>query len=436
MRDWAPRRGIGLKFDAQNTEQIGVEVLTTTREPVTRRLNGGFPEPHGGLNVRLVRVDHRGCGGGTMIRVPVEVPDEAIRRVVCSGCQESFAPRQVQALGVLDAATRKPSSAGAGAYNSVPMRERPDTLTTLLENAYINQPEVGPGISRRPAAPEKKPRRRRPSVSLPSRPRVSMPKLSRPSLPSLPKPAFSKLSISRPSITASVALPRVRRPSLPKLRLPRLGRGESVIPSYAAIPIAFAAVVVGIIAIQGWNASTRVNSPTTPAPAVTSSAPATSAPATPAAAGANADAGSAKIVRGTNFTIALPAGWEETTPPNGATFAAAATDSSANATLWIQNEPSLDYPTFEARSLAQLRALAGSAHIANRVIAPTADATVVHLAADTPAGTPAYQATLRVSGPYRYYLATSVEPDASTTGKQGAELLSNSLTPVDDGVSK
>jgi hypothetical protein len=214
------------------------------------------------------------------------------------------------------------------------------------------------------------------------------------------------------------------------VRLPKLGRGEATLPAYASIPIAFAAVVVAIIAIQGWNASTRVP-PATPTTASTSSTPASAAPTA-----GGTETGNAKVVRGSNFTLALPAGWKESTPPNGATFAAAAEDGSANATLWIQNDPSLDYPTFEARSLAQLRSLAGSAHVASRVVAPTADATVVRLAADAPAGKPAYTATLRVSGPYRYYLATTVEPNASSTGTKGAELLSNSLTPVDDGVTK
>ena len=92
--------------------------------------------------------------------------------------------------------------------------------------------------------------------------------------------------------------------------------------------------------------------------------------------------------------------------------------------------PQLDFPTFEAGSLAQLRTLAGSAHVATRVAAPTPEATIVRLAADAPAGKPAYAVTLRVSGPYRYYLATTLEPNASPAAAKGVELLSNSLTPV------
>ncbi len=405
-----------------------MEVLTTaTLDSAPRRLNGGFPEPYARLSVRLVRVNHRACGEGTMIRIPVAVPAEAIRHVVCSGCQQEFEPQSLQPLGILDAASRAPAKNAGAAYNSVPMRERPSELATLLENAYVNQPTVGPGTNRR--VPEK-PARRRPRVAVPSIsvPRPTLPKLPR---PSLPKPSFS---MPRPRALASVSLPRptLSRPSLPKLRLPRLGRGDAVLPSYAAIPIAFAAVVVGIIAIQNYNSSTRLAQPEQPAQ--TTSTPSTTAPATSSTS--QAASGNAKVVRGSNFTLALPAGWKQTTPPSGATFAAASTDGTATATLWIQNEPSLDYPTFEAQSLQQLRSLAGSAHIANRVVAPTPEGTIVHLAADTPAGQPTYDATLRVSGPYRYYLATSVEPTGSAVGKQGAELLANSLTPVADGVAK
>ena len=62
--------------------------------------------------------------------------------------------------------------------------------------------------------------------------------------------------------------------------------------------------------------------------------------------------------------------------------------------------------------MAQLEALAGSANIVERVPAPTEEGTIVRLAADAPAGQPSYAVTLRVAGPYRYYLATTVQPDA------------------------
>ena len=379
------------------------------------------------ITVKLIRANHRECGRTTMIRIPDALSQEAVRRVVCGGCQKVFEPKRVQTLGVLDSGARKRAGDG-GSYNTDPLhKQAPGDLVARIADAHLNDATQERFHDQPKPRRVPRPKIAVPSLSMPSvpKPSVSLPKVSMPSAPKLRRP-----SVARPSFATSVSLPKLSRPRLPRVRMPKLGRGEATLPAYASIPIAFAAVVIGIIAIQGWNASTRV-SPTPPTTASTSSTPASATPA----AGA-AQTGNAKVVRGSNFTLALPAGWKEATPPNGATFAAAADDGSANATLWIQNDPSLDYPTFEARSLAQLRALAGSAHVASRVVAPTADGTVVRLAADAPAGKPAYTATLRVSGPYRYYLATTVEPDASSTGTKGAELLSNSLTPVDDGVTK
>jgi hypothetical protein len=425
-----PRHEFKLKFGRETSEDLGVEVSTATQEPAPRQLNGGFPEPYMRLTVQLVRSNHRDCGRTTMIRVPAALPHEAIRRVVCGGCQKAYQPTRVQSLGVLDAGVRRKTGDG-GAYNLEPLRKQSSgALVSRIESAHLNDPTL-------PRTHDQKKKRRRPRVKVPSlsmpsvpkpsfsKPSISVPKLSLPSAPKLNRP-----SLPKPAFATSVSLPKLSRPKLSKPKLPRLGRGESTLPAYVSIPVAFAAVVVGIVAIQGWNASTHVSQPTL-AQTPTSASPASASPA-----GGAAVTGNAKLVRGSNFSIALPAGWKETAPPNGATFGASAEDGSANATLWIQNDPSLDYPTFEARSLAQLRQLAGSAHVASRVVAPTADGTVVHLAADAPAGKPAYNATLRVTGPYRYYLATTVEPDASTTGTKGAELLANSLTPINDGASK
>ena len=61
--------------------------------------------------------------------------------------------------------------------------------------------------------------------------------------------------------------------------------------------------------------------------------------------------------------------------------------------------------------------------------APTPEGTVVVLAADAPAGEPTYEVTLRAAGPYRYYLATSVEPDASAAAVEGAELIAGLVHP-------
>ncbi len=195
------------------------------------------------------------------------------------------------------------------------------------------------------------------------------------------------------------------------------------------MPLALLTVIVGLVVIQSWSSHVSQGGAPTPAvPPTPSSGAKVGAPGP--APGSAAAAGSAKLVRGTNFTIAVPAGWKATTPDNGATFSAVANDGGADATLWVRNEPKLDFPTFEASSLAQLRNLAGSAHVAGRASAPTPDETVVRLAADAPAGKPAYEVTLRVSGPYRYYLATTLQPNASSDATKGVQLLENSLTPV------
>ena len=62
-----------------------------------------------------------------------------------------------------------------------------------------------------------------------------------------------------------------------------------------------------------------------------------------------------EFVRESSFSLALPAGWERIEPPAGATFAAVAADGSADATLWITQDPKLDFPTFITQSLHPAR---------------------------------------------------------------------------------
>jgi hypothetical protein len=63
------------------------------------------------------------------------------------------------------------------------------------------------------------------------------------------------------------------------------------------------------------------------------------------------------------------------------------------------------------------------------VPAPTPEGTVVRIGAEAPPGQPVYEATLRVAGPYRYYLGTTLQPDASAQAEDGVELIIGSLTP-------
>jgi hypothetical protein len=170
------------------------------------------------------------------------------------------------------------------------------------------------------------------------------------------------------------------------------------------------------------TAGDQTGSPTTPVDAT--------APAGGAAPGSTE---AASLVSGTTYSLALPKGWEELDPPSGATFAAAASGGEADATLWITRDPKLDFPTFVEQSRAQLEALAGSADIVERVPAPTEEGTIVKLAADAPPGEPQYEVTLRVSGDYRYYLATTTQPDAPAEVVQGVDLIAGSFTPEAKG---
>jgi hypothetical protein len=203
------------------------------------------------------------------------------------------------------------------------------------------------------------------------------------------------------------------------------GGGVNRVWKYLSIPVTAAAVILALVLIQGSGGDDE--------PSVSTPAP------TPAGVdnrGGGAAAGSgagAELVKGSSFTLALPNGWARTEAPNGATFAASARDGGADATLWVQRDPNLSLPQFEAQSLTQLRQVAGSAKVTDRTAAPTAEGTIVTLAADSPPGAPAYEATLRLSGPYRYYLATTVEPNASRDAADGAELIRSSFVPVATG---
>jgi hypothetical protein len=195
---------------------------------------------------------------------------------------------------------------------------------------------------------------------------------------------------------------------------------------YLSIPVAAAGVILILILVQGSDGEPQEQPAPAPAPAAVDSG------GGGAAHGSGSSQG-AELVKGASYTLALPDGWARTEATNGATFAASARDGGAEATLWVQRDPSLDFSQFEAQSLDRLRQLAGSAQVTDRTVAPTVDGTIVTLAADSTAGAPAYDVTLRLAGPYRYYLATTVEPDASRDAADGAELIHSSFVPVATG---
>jgi hypothetical protein len=179
-----------------------------------------------------------------------------------------------------------------------------------------------------------------------------------------------------------------------------------------SIPIAAAAVIVGLLLIQGSDDG---------------------APESQSAGGARpVDAGDAELVSQPGWSLALPGGWHQIDGPTGAAFAAVSDDGSGDATLWIERDPSLSFAEFEARSLEQLRELTGTAGVVERSTGPTPEKTVIRLQADAPPGSGTfapYTVTLRASGPYRYYLSTSLQPGASREADDAIELIHNSFLP-------
>jgi hypothetical protein len=387
--------------------------------------NGGFPEPPPSMSVRIVAARHDECGHSTRVRLPSSVPARAVHRLRCDHCERSFEIGEVDDFGL---------------------------------ESELNDLEA--------AVPAKRKRR---SLALPklSKPKLSKPKVSTPkvSKPKVSKPNVSKSKVSKSKVKLAKTKPakpagaksKLSLPtlSLPKLAKPSAAKSKSAKPKtisesrgwrLATIPVAAALVIGGLFVIQGGGDDS--SSPAAPdksppsvengdninsIPPATAGDP-TGAPASPSdAAAAGAGAGAAQLVSGSTYSLALPKGWERTEPPAGATFSAAAPNGEADATLWITRDPKLDFPTFVSQSLTQLEALAGSANIVQRVPAPTEEGTIVRLAADAPAGQPTYSVTLRVAGPYRYYLATTVQPDASSDATQAADLVAGSFTPEAKG---
>lgn len=342
----------------------------------SRWRNGGFPEPLPGEPVRLVRALHPECGAETRVRLPATVGEEIVRRVVCGGCGKRYRREPPMVVMAAPAATPAAEPAPAEALEPV-------------------EPE---------AATEPRPA-----------PRLALPALPRPSLTAL----RGRLADLKPRLAVpggSLSLPRL--PSLPRLRLPGPLRLPGALPPRAARLTGGAlvglCVLAGLIALQGGSDRTAGRK-AAPAPAI---------PAGQAA----------RFLKRPTFSLALPKGWRTARAEGGAALRIVAPDGSADATLWIQRDPSLSFKSFEARSLRHLKTLADDARVYQRLTAPTAAGTIVQLRADLPAagGTSPYLVTLRAAGPYRYYLATSVEPDAPRAARRAAALVHGTFLPRGD----
>jgi hypothetical protein len=357
------------------------------------------------LAVRVIDAHHDACGASTRVRLPGTLSPRAVRRFHCAGCAAAFEAQRVEEIELRLAG-------GAEAAISAPIAPpAPESAGDIQAQPEAMEARAVEALTR---APKRK---------------VPIPKLS------LPKLAMPKVSLPKVSMP-KVSMPKVSAPKLASLRLPKINP-ESRSWKLASIGIAAVLVVAILLALNGGDDQPA---PVLPPPPASEQAAVTEAPAAAdtgdrSASGSPAAQGSKKteFVHESSFSLALPKGWERVDPPAGATFAAVAADGGADATLWITQDPKLDFPTFIKQSLAQLETLAGSARIVERVPAPTAEGTVVRIAADAPAGQPTYEATLRVAGPYRYYLATTAQPDTSAETADGVELITGSLTPELEG---
>jgi hypothetical protein len=213
---------------------------------------------------------------------------------------------------------------------------------------------------------------------------------------------------------------RSRLPSLPSLpdlpELPDLpGNWRRV-----GLPLAAVAVLGVLYLVQGDGDSTP--KPSSPAAEV----PEPAVPPTPAVEAP----GNARLVNGSTFQLALPPGWKRATPSGGATFAAVAPGGEADVMLWIEHDPKLDFATFEARSLAQLESLAGSAGVTARNPGPTPETTSIKIAPTrAPSGAPNYEVLLRASGNNWYYLATTSQPGAGAETLEAIRIIQGSFLP-------
>ncbi len=154
------------------------------------------------------------------------------------------------------------------------------------------------------------------------------------------------------------------------------------------------------------------------------------APSKAAAATAVASAPvDATLVEERGFTLSMPAGWKRTDAPDGAVFAA----ESRRAPLERRSGSNgIDFDGFVDRSLAGLAKLGEDARVTDRSGGPTIESSAAELRASValdgqPAGP--YRVNLRAAGPYRYYLATSIQAGAPASLLADAELIGSSLRP-------
>ena len=232
------------------------------------------------------------------------------------------------------------------------------------------------------------------------------------------------VDVDPPEAAEGSGTPVPPAPAPRRLPRPRLPEAGSPLWRWVGIPVAALAVIAALLFLQGEDA---------PEPSAPVTAP---PPGSTPAGGDTADSTETRFVSQPGFSLALPPGWEQTPAEGGAAFTAATIRGDGDATLWIERAPDLTFSEFEARSLEQLTSLAGEAEVVERILGSKESQTVVRLRADAPdeSGVSApYDVTLRAAGPFRYYLATTVQPEASRQAVEGADLIHGSFVPEPDG---
>jgi len=231
---------------------------------------------------------------------------------------------------------------------------------------------------------------------------------------------------AKPSLAARISKPRVPVPSV------SMPAGFDA--RWLSLPIAALAVFAVLSLAQGGESApggplfaedAKAEKEKSPKSAGKGKGRGGAAPVTTSKAPVPTDA---QLVAESTFSLALPPGWERVTPAAGATFAAVSSDSTADATLWIQNDPKLDMATFEANSIKQLETLAGSAEVVDRKVGPTPEQSSIVLAPKgAPDGAPSYEVVLRAAGDNWYYLATTVQPGSPADVVAGVDLIQGSF---------
>jgi hypothetical protein len=209
--------------------------------------------------------------------------------------------------------------------------------------------------------------------------------------------------------------------------LVELIRRRSLIYASSAAMLAVLLVIV-LPGPGGGNAAAEV--PTTPAPESEAS------PETPASTRSSPED---KFVEVGGYSLNVPDGWQNSPRPPGSAFAATSADGLATSTLWMRRNPGLGFDAFEKRSKRSLGKLGQNVTVLDKVDGETVADSSVQLGAEVPIGSellPAdqqlvstYRVTLRASGPFRFYLATTIQPGAPEALFDQVQELGHSLRP-------